>query len=199
MTSQARLPLTLPLAVGLFVAAMALSPQAQALDCAPCINLKPGQMLSGRFIHAHPVEGFDKPLQTEGRFTVDPNSKITWTIEKPMLTTTTITNDGLAQSVGNFQLLKVNAQQVPLLATLQQKLLWAISGNWTKLEPDYQIKRRGNASAWEVTLVPKNPEDAKKAFRQIVAKGGSFVDQADVMLPNGTVDHVAFSDMQIAR
>lgn len=187
-----------PTGAAVLFALLACAPiPALASDCMPCIALKPGQMLSGQFVHTHPVEGFDKPLQTQGRFTVNPESKITWTIEKPMLTTTTITQDGLTQSVGNFQLLKINAQQVPLLATLQQKLLWAISGNWTKLEPDYHIKRRGTKAAWEVIIVPKNEQDTRKAFRQIIAKGGAFVDQADVVLPNGTIDHVAFSATQI--
>lgn len=181
-----------------FTLAPLCAAQAAVAETGPRITLKPGQTLTGRFDHQHPVEGFDKPLRTQGRFAVSPESKIIWTIEKPMMTTTTITSEGLTQSVGNFQLMKVNAQQVPFLATMQQKLLWAISGNWEKLEPDFIIERRGNQTAWEVTITPKNPDETRKAFRKIVARGGRFVEQANVELPNGTVDLVTFSDSKIS-
>lgn len=164
----------------------------------PQINLKAGQSFSGRFIHEHPVDGFDAPMRSEGRFTIDGSDKITWAIEKPMMTTTTITDAGLTQSVGNFTLLKVPVEKMPFLAEVQRNLLWALSGKWEKLKKDFTIAQHGNAQAWEVTITPKENSTTRKPFQKLVASGSqSFVEKAVVVLPSGVVDHLIFSDPAI--
>ena len=171
---------------------------AAANEAGPNIKLKNGQTLSGRFVHEHPVDGFDKPMRTEGRYTVDTNNRIVWAIEKPMMTTTTITNEGLTQSVGQYTLLKVSAQQMPFLAEMQQKLLWAVSGDWEKLKPDFILTHTGGPQAWEVTITPKENPQKRKPFSKLVARGSRYVERADIVLPSGTVDHVTFSDSAVS-
>lgn len=172
---------------------------AASVEAGPRLKLKTGQSLTGLFVHEHPVQGFEKPLRTEGSFTVSGSNNIVWAIEKPMMTTTTISPEGgLTQSVGTYALLKINPQQMPFLVEMQKKLLLALSGDWDKLEDEFTVDREGGAEAWKVTLTPKlMPNTPRKPFRQIVAHGGKFVEKAEVTLPSGTVDRVTFSQTRL--
>ncbi len=164
-------------------------------DGGPRITLKENQSLTGRFVHEHPVQGFDEPLRSEGRFSVSGKDKIVWTIEKPMATTTTLTPEGLTQSVGSFALLKLNRQKMPFLSEVQKNLLWALAGNWEKLKSDFTITSASMPNhRWTVTFVPKDKAGTKKPFQKIVAQGARFVENVEILLHNGVTDHVSFSE-----
>ncbi len=164
----------------------------------PQITLKENQSLTGRFVHDHPVQGFDGPLRSEGRFSVSGKDKIVWAIEKPMATTTTLTPEGLTQSVGQFALLKLNRQQMPFLSEVQKNLLWALAGHWEKLKDDFTITSvESPAQRWTVTFVPKEKVGTRKPFQKIVAQGSRFVESAEILLQNGVTDHVSFSETTI--
>lgn len=189
------LGLTLTAGIG-FIPLCAHAAANEALG--PKINLKANQTFMGHFVHEHPVQGFEGPMRSEGHFTVDGNDKIVWAIEKPMMTTTTITNEGLTQSVGNFTLLRVSADKMPFLAEMQKNLLWALSGKWDKLRKDFTITQSGTNDAWEVTITPKEQEGVRKPFQKLIAKGKTYVEKAEIVLPSGTVDHLTFSNSVIA-
>ena len=178
---------------------MAASPAlAGSGTLGPQIDLKPHQTFTGRFVHEHPVDGFEAPLRSEGHFEVDGKNKSVWAIEKPMMTTTTITDDGLTQGVGGYTLLKISNDKMPFLAELQRDLLWALSGKWSKLEKDFTVTQSGSAGAWTVTVTPKETgTTTRKPFRQLVAKGSRYVEQADLILPSGVTDHLTFSGQTV--
>ncbi|MFA6279234.1 MAG: hypothetical protein WC612_00375 [Bdellovibrionales bacterium] len=164
-------------------------------EAGPHITLKEDQSLTGRFVHDHPVQGFDVPLRSEGRFSVSGKDRIVWAIEKPMATTTTLTPEGLTQSVGQFALLRLNRQQMPFLSEVQKNLLWALAGNWERLKGDFTITSvEEPAHRWTVTFVPKEKVGTRKPFQKIVAHGARFVEDADILLQNGVTDHVSFSE-----
>ncbi len=175
---------------------LALALPALAAEVGPRLNLKSGQILTGRFTHDHPVQGFDAPFRTEGTFTLAPENGIVWAIERPMKTRTTIANGTLTQSVGQVALFKVTAAQQPVLADIEKKLLYALSGDWKKLEKDYIVTRSGDAQSWSATITPRETAGAPMPFQKIVARGGRFVDSAEVHL-RSAVDRVTFSDQRI--
>ncbi|HAX92307.1 MAG TPA: hypothetical protein DCY07_08955 [Rhodospirillaceae bacterium] len=185
----------------LLLAGFSGSARAAATEAAagPAITLKGTQTLTGRFTHEHPIQGYDKPMRSEGRFTVASDGRIVWTIEKPMATTTTITPDGLTQSVGNFTLLRLTPKQMPFLSEIQRSLLWALSGQWDKLKEDYDVKHFGAAEKWEVTITPKEIRQTAmpRPFRTLTARGGKFVENATVLLNNGVTDQVNFSQTML--
>lgn len=163
----------------------------------PRIKLGTHQVLSGQFIHEHPVQGFDQPMRTEGRFSVGPSNRIIWAIQKPMATTTTITSDGLMQQVGAYTLLNISSQKMPFLTEIQEQLILALSGQWDALKDEYSITSTGTASQWTATIVPKDKPGQRKPFSKIVAKGSKYVDRADIVLPSGITDRVAFSGVAL--
>lgn len=183
------------------LAACSMSGAAFAEPLGPNINLKPHQSLTGAFTHEHPVEGFKEPVRTQGRFTVDGDDRIVWAIEKPMMTTTTITNAGLTQSVGQYPILTVPTEKMPFLAQVQQNLLWALSGKWDRLKQDFTIQQTGSKENWQVTFVPKDaPETGtRKPFKKLVANGaGPFVEDVEIVLPSGVIDRLRFSEQKIS-
>lgn len=145
----------------------------------------------------HPIQGFTKPLLTQGRFQVESNGNILWQIKKPMQTTTRIDQEGLTQSIGATPLFKIGLDQQPFLRTVQQKLLWALSGRWEKLEKDFIIHRKGTAQKWQVTLTPRSKTEQKRIFQRLAAKGGTYVEEAEILLPSGVMDQILFSDVSL--
>ncbi len=186
----------LPLAAALLLALLALPALAEGPG--PHLRLKPGQALIGRFIHEHPVKGFDQPMRTEGRFLLSPGKQIVWAIEKPMATTTTLSNGRLVQSVGNLALLEITSEQMPFLSEVEGQILAALSGDWKKLEKDFIVARKAEGEKWVVAITPRERKGAARPFQKIVARGGAFVEGADILLKDA-VDHVVFLDQRLIR
>ena len=193
-----RLPLYVTCALAL--AASMPASVAFAADVGPKIKLKQGQTYMGRFVHDHPIQGIQQPLHSEGRFTVTRGDAITWEIEKPMMTSTIITPKGLSQTLGEFPMLSIKPDRVPFIAVIERDLLWALAGDWDKLRKDFTISTSGTDEAWVATITPiVKPNEKAKPFQKIVAKGGRYVDSAEIILPSGAVDTVSFSDQFITK
>lgn len=169
---------------------------ARAGEAGPHLELKAGMALTGRFVHEHPVQGFDKPLASEGTFLLAPAQAMRWQIEKPMATTTLVDASGLRQSIGNFVLIKMTPTQMPFLSEVQAQLIAALNGDWKKVEKDFIVKRSGSASAWTVTLVPRVA--GRAPFLRLVATGGRFVDRVRIDMRQGS-DTIVFSGQSVGK
>ena len=194
--NKTRLSFSLFICLGLVLGVLFYGACAQASASGPQLNLKAGQSLTGRFVHEHPVQGFDKPMLTEGAFALVPSKQMQWMIQKPMATTTVIDAGGLTQRVGTFVLLKMTPQQMPFLADVQDKLLWALNGEWKKLEKDFVVKRSAKGSGWQVALTPRNLASAP--FQRLVATGGRFVDKVSIEMRQST-DTIVFTEQAIGK
>lgn len=161
----------------------------------PRIALGPGRVLTGRFAHEHPIEGIANPLRTEGSFTLAPGNLV-WAVEKPMATTTRLAGGTLTQSIGAYPLFQMTPAQMPLLAGAEAQIFAALSGDWAKLNRDYVISRKGDEKAWTVTLTPR--AKGPKPFQKIVARGGLFVDSADIYMKK-TVDRIVFTNQRLVE
>jgi hypothetical protein len=170
--------------------------QVRAQVVGPQLNLKGGVALTGRFVHEHPVQGFDKPMRSEGSFLISPMGPMRWTIEKPMATTTTVDEGGLTQSVGTFVLLKMTPQQMPFLADVRAQLLAALNGEWKRLEKDFIVNRKPAKTGWHITLTPRVPGSAP--FQRLVATGNKFVDKVSIEMRSAT-DTIVFSDQALSK
>lgn len=173
-----------------------LSFPAMAGKPGPRIALGEGKTLTGRFVHERPLEGLAQPLRMEGSFTVAGASGLTWAIEKPMATTTLLSNGVLTQKIGPYQILQITPSQMPFLAGAEEQIRAALSGNWEKLSRDYVVARKGDEKAWIATLTPRVKKG--KPFRKIVARGGLFVDSVEISLPK-EIDRVLFSEQRLVE
>ncbi len=162
----------------------------------PQLGLKTGTTLTGRFVHEHPVQGFDQPLRSEGTFLLSPGKQMKWAIEKPMATTTLVDSNGLTQSVGNFVLLKMTPQQMPFLAIAQEEIIAGLNGDWKKLEKDFAVKRTSTKSGWQVVLTPR--AEVQAPFQRLTATGSRYVDRVVVEMKTAT-DTIVFSDQKLEK
>lgn len=168
----------------------------RADEIGPRLNLKNGNVLTGRFVHEHPVQGFDKPMRSEGSFLLSASGPMKWNIEKPMATTTSVDESGLTQSVGDFVLLKMSPQQMPFLTGVRTMLLAALKGDWKKLEKDFIIVRKALKGGWQISLIPRVAGGAP--FRRLVATGDKFVERVSIEMRTVT-DTIVFSDQSLSR
>jgi hypothetical protein len=155
-----------------------------------------GKILRGRFVHEHPVKGVDKPIRTEGRFVVAPDYGMIWAVERPLPVTFIFTSSGMAQMIGDFPLLIQSSQKKPFLAQVQTQLVAALSGNWTTLEPDFSMSHEGTPERWNVKITPRATAKGVP-FTTLTASGGTLVERADVLRPDGLSDTFLFQNQSL--
>ncbi|MDD5586110.1 MAG: hypothetical protein PHY92_04020 [Alphaproteobacteria bacterium] len=168
-----------------------------AADLGPSRQLANGEILRGRFSAEHPVKGFAKPMQSAGRFVVAPGRGLIWAVEKPMAMTFIFTDAGMVQTIGDMPLLQQSSQKMPFLAHVTGLLAAALGGDWKTLEPDFAITRSGSPKRWRVKMVPRPTCPISMPFRALSATGNSYVEQAEVLRPDGLSDTFVFRDHSI--
>ncbi len=163
-----------------------------------CGRLELGQILRGRFVQTRRLQGFARPLVTEGRFALAPGQGLIWRAEKPFAITTVMSAAGLVQETRGTETLRLPAARLPLLARLYDMLGGALGGDWHALERDFSVLRTGDAAAWQVVLTPRVTDSIAMPFQAITAHGGCFVDAVDLAKPGGDTDRLEFLDQTLA-
>ena len=177
---------------------LALCPAAAfGADFGPSHQLASGEVLRGRFTEDTPLKGIANPLHSEGRFVVAPGHGLIWAVEKPMAMMFIFTNAGMVQIIGGIPLLQQSSQKNPFLAQVTGLLAAALSGDWKTLEPNLAITHNGNAKLWRVKMTPRPTCPLTMPFRAITATGGSNVDNAEVLRPDGLSETFTFSNHSV--
>lgn len=158
---------------------------------APAEALKTGDVLRGRFIQERHMQGFAQPIRSEGSFVVAPGKGLIWKAEIPFAVTTVVTAQGLVQSVGGNETTRLSAARLPFLSRLYDMMAGALAGDWQALDGAFTITR----AAGGVSLAPRNPDDpAARQISSINARIGRFVDQVEIIKPNGDFDRLSFRE-----
>lgn len=154
-------------------------------------TLKAGDVLRGRFIQERHMQGFAQPVRSEGSFIVAPGQGLIWKAESPFAVTTVVTQRGLVQSVGGTETTRLSAARLPFLSRLYDMMAGALAGDWRALEGVFAVTR----AADHVSLLPLKPEDpTAQQIAAINARLGRFVDQVEIVKPNGDFDRLIFRD-----
>lgn len=160
-------------------------------------SLKPGESLRGRFVQERFLKGFDKPVRSEGSFLLAPGRGLIWRGETPFPVTTIITPAGIVQSVDGQETMRLSAAKVPFLARLYDMMGGAMAGDWHALEGDFTVVRQDRAKDSVVTLTPKHQAGGAQPFQALTARIGHFVEDVDVIKPDGDHDQLSFRDQSI--
>ena len=160
--------------------------------------MEPGQILRGRFVQTRRLQGFARPLVTEGRFVLASGQGLIWRAEKPFAITTVMSAAGLVQETRGTETLRLPAARLPLLARLYDMLGGALGGDWQAMERDFTVLRTGETASWQVVLTPRITDNTAMPFQTITARGGCFVDAVDLTKPGGDVDRLEFLDQALA-
>jgi hypothetical protein len=179
-----------------FVLALALVLPQAALACG---RLDVGQVLRGRFVQTRQLQGFARPLVTEGQFVLAPGQGLIWRAETPFAITTVMSPAGLSQEMDGTETFHLPAQNVPFLRRLYGMLGGALSGDWSALDTDFAVTRSGDTASWQATLTPRAESSPVMPFQTITARGSCFVDAVDLVKPGGDTDRLRFRDQSVAK
>ncbi len=163
----------------------------------PTEQLHKGEVLRGRFVQEHYMEGIEKPLKSEGHFVIAPPYGVIWAIEKPMPLTVTATKEGSLQRIGNVMLMRQSTEKFPYIGHITDMLGKALGGNLEALSVDFVMKKDGNPKQWRVKLTPRTQAKKGFPFQSITAKGSRFVEEAVLIRPSGFSDVFVFSNQAI--
>jgi hypothetical protein len=167
------------------LALLCLSPLAQAFDLQQLSDqLAKPAVVSGQFVQEKHLRALPAPLISKGQFVLARDFGLLWLLQTPLKQDYRINDAGIARrdpSVpGGWELLpgkSAGAEQNRLfLAVLQ--------GDSSGLQRDFELKLNGDASAWQLTLIPRSLM-LQQVFRQININGGELVQRIELLETQG--------------
>jgi len=166
---------------------------------AQSLTLASGEVLRGRFTQQRFLQGFNAPLTSTGSFILAPRRGVVWRGETPFVVVPVMGPGGLVQRVSGGATTHYPASRLPAIVRLYEIFGAALSGDWRKLESIFEVRREGTESDWKVTLTPLRSGEGGLPLRQVVVRGGRYVDSVEVMRINGDWDRIEFSQQAPSR
>lgn len=161
--------------------------------------LPEGEILRGRFVQERHLTGLASPLRSEGSFLLAKKKGLLWRGEKPFNTVVVITPAGLLQMVNGGEVQRLSATRLPFLSRFYDMLSGALAGDWTAMERDFMVERRGEGDSWKIVLTPRRAEDPVAAqLQSITVSGKKFVDAVEIHRANGDWENLTFLDQRIS-
>lgn len=160
--------------------------------------LAAGEVLRGRFVQERFLQGFEKPLRSEGSYVLDLGQGLLWRTEAPFAVTTSLSAAGIVQEVRGAETMRLSADRVPLLAGLYSVLSGALGGDVARLGQLFQARRGEADGAWRVVLSPNETAARSMPIAEIVLTGRSLVENVEIRRANGDRDHIQFVDQEIS-
>lgn len=165
-----------------------------AASFGPARALQNNEVLRGKFTQVHQLRSPNPPIRSEGRFVIAPQYGVLFFVEKPFPLSIAITSaGGMVQSVAGLPVLKLTAEQSAFTAQIPTLLIEASSNNWRLIEREFSLTHDGSASSWQIYLTPKS--DNVRMFKSISARGGQFLDEAEILRPDGLYDFFQIHDV----
>jgi hypothetical protein len=183
--------------VGLMTAAPAMVASALA---APAIEVTPmaqGQILRGRFEQQRFLQGFQAPLKSSGTFVLSPGLGLIWKTESPFALTTVMSPAGLVQEVAGRETMRMPSARIPFMSKLYAMLGGALTGDWDALSGAFKITRKAESKGWRLKLEPVRADDPGMPIRAMDLHGARFLEDVDVVKPNGDHDRIVFLNQKL--
>ncbi|MCW2236398.1 LolA family protein [Azospirillum canadense] len=178
------------------LAFLAFAPPALAAPPEPA-TLSEGQVLRGRFVQERHLKGFQKPLKSEGHFTLVPGRGLLWRTDKPFAMTTVMSPSGIVQEVRGAETMRLPASKLPFLSKLYAMLGGALGGDLRSLEGLFAVKRESDPAGWRMVLVPLKADDPAMPIRRITLTGARLVEAVEIVKPDGDSDVLRFLDQEL--
>lgn len=151
----------------------------------------------GRFSQTRFLEGFDKPIISEGQFFLLPRTALIWKTEKPFKTFMVVDNEGISQSIAGKEISKLSISRFPALAVLRDVLEDSLSGNWEPLEKMTGSKIIKDANSWRLEFVPAT-SDVTLPVAALSFEMTDYLDKIEISKGKGDRDVIIFFDQQKA-
>ncbi|OOF83716.1 hypothetical protein BKG93_09350 [Rodentibacter ratti] len=156
--------------------------------------LQKPQNVQGEFVQERHLKALNRPITTEGKFSLVANKGLVWQMEKPFATQLRVTEKGIMQWngkqwVNNGKL--GQAEQIRLFLGL-------LSGDVDSLKKQFKLALNGTAKQWKVTLTPDSLL-MKQIFSQITIQGDDVVRVISLDETQGDKTDIIFKNNQINR
>jgi hypothetical protein len=185
--------------VAVIVGLLGFAPASLAAPAAPQ-TMSAGDVLRGQFVQTRQLQGFAKPLKSEGSFVLVPGRGLIWHSEKPFDNTAIITAGGILQLAKGREAMRLSAAKLPGLAQLYNVLSAALSGNTGPLQQTFAVTQTSGNDGWKVELKPLDSgKQAMSQIKRLVLSGTRYVDAVEVERTGGDVDRITFSGHKVAK
>ncbi len=169
---------------------------ARADDIPAPANIGTEQYLGGSFTMDRHLDGFEKPLTSNGDFVLSPARGLVWRTLAPFPGTTILDDHGITRidDQGNRDELARGDQFRQFVELISAVL----AGNWQPLEQRFDITRDTTENgAWQVILTPKDGSTIQNQISKIIATGTDFVENVRLEKPTGDHDAITLSDQSL--
>ncbi|WP_397450282.1 outer membrane lipoprotein carrier protein LolA [Pseudomonas sp. NA-150] len=159
-----------------------LSSLANAFDLQQLsVQLAKPAVIHGDFIQEKHLRALPQPLTSKGKFVLAKDYGLLWLLATPLKQDYRINATGIARRDTNgWQVLpnkSAGAEQNRLfLAVLQ--------GDSSGLQRDFELQLKGDAQAWQLTLIPRSLL-LQQVFKQINIDGGELVQRIELLETQG--------------
>jgi len=175
----------------------ALGPCWAASPVERTARLREGQILRGRFEQERHLEGFQAPVKSTGTFLLVPGRGLVWRTELPFAVTTVISPAGLMQEVRGRETMRMPAAKLPFMSKLYAMLSGTMAGDWSALASAFNVVHIPEAKGWSLRFTPLKAGDPTLPVQTIQARGHKFLDEIELVKPNGDRDRLVFLDQKI--
>ncbi|MCH2276625.1 outer membrane lipoprotein carrier protein LolA [Thalassospira sp.] len=169
---------------------------ARADDIPSPATIGTEQYLGGSFTMDRHLDGFEKPLTSNGDFVLSPANGLVWRTLAPFPGTTILDDHGITRidDQGNRDELARGDQFHQFVELISAVL----AGNWQPLEQRFDITRdTTEQDAWQVILTPKDGSTIQNQISKITATGNDFVENVRLEKPTGDHDAITLSDQSL--
>jgi hypothetical protein len=73
----------------------------------------------------------------------------------------------------------------------------ALTGDWEGLSSAFNITRKAEAKGWRLKLEPMRADDPGMPIRMMDLHGSRFLEDVDVVKPNGDHDRIVFLNQKL--
>ncbi len=184
-----------PLATAVLLVA-GMTGTARADDIPAPATIGTEQYLGGSFTMDRHLDGFDKPLTSNGDFVLSPTKGLVWRTLQPFPGTTILDDHGITRidDQGNRDELARGDQFRQFVELISAVL----AGNWQPLEQRFDIaKDTTEQGAWQVILTPRDGSTIQSQITKITATGTDFVESVRLEKPTGDHDAITLSDQAL--
>lgn len=130
--------------------------------------------VEGAFSQQKMLADMDSSLDSRGSFTFSKDAGLQWRVEAPISTQLQVSAEGIVQSQGGTEVLRLDAAEAPLAVTISQILLAVFAGDFGTLEEHFVLAASGDTANWTLVLVPRTDVIATMVQR-ITVEGGNYL------------------------
>jgi hypothetical protein len=156
----------------------------------------PGGMLEAHFVQYRHLNGFPKPIKSEGDMGLWEGKGLVWATRTPFPNAILITKSGLYQIEGKSKTAIVKAggdsAMFDVMAGIfSMKEKGAVKGFFVEELPQSQ-------NNWRIRLVPQNSQ-VQNFIKAITVEGDLHITHITISRPNGDRDEIAITDHVISE